>query len=37
MGEEQERIVTEESRKSYGSFFTNALGKCLYRNTPEER
>ena len=37
MGEEMERFVTEESRQNYGSFFTNALGKRLYRNTSEER
>jgi hypothetical protein len=37
MGDEKERFVSEESRQNYGSFFTNELGKCLYRNTPEER
>jgi len=37
MGDEKERLVSEESRQNYGSLFTNKHGKCLYRTTPEER
>jgi hypothetical protein len=37
MGDENESLVFEESRRNYGSFFTNGLRNCLYRNTTEER
>lgn len=37
MGDEEESLVSEESRQNYGSFCTNGLRNYLYRDTTDER